>query len=153
MLPSKDINFAGYTYRNMEIVNETQSPLGMSTLKPFAPIRAHHLPPFRVRRLLRGHLRGLGLSRGAVTQCHFHTFHKHHTRLCGAVWLGVAGPSVELKKKSKGKKPGLSSLLPSSRVRAWLVLHPGVPTSVVNCLAEKMFCRERVCELHSGCLP
>lgn len=29
MLPSKDINFAGYTYRNMEIVNETQSPLGM----------------------------------------------------------------------------------------------------------------------------
>ncbi|CAI5477019.1 unnamed protein product [Closterium sp. Yama58-4] len=28
MLPSKDINFVGYTYRNMEIVQETHSPLG-----------------------------------------------------------------------------------------------------------------------------
>ncbi|CAI7813879.1 unnamed protein product [Closterium sp. NIES-53] len=27
MLPSKDINFVGYTYRNMEIVQETHSPL------------------------------------------------------------------------------------------------------------------------------
>ncbi|CAI7776313.1 unnamed protein product [Closterium sp. NIES-54] len=60
MLPSKDINFVGYTYRNMEIVQETHSPLG-----------------------------------GAL----------------------------ELKKKSKGKKPGLNSLFAGNHLKSLSLNH------------------------------
>lgn len=35
MLSSKDINFVGYTYKNVEIVNDDQIPgIGISLLRP-----------------------------------------------------------------------------------------------------------------------